>query len=145
MSGPLAGERGFTLVEAIVTIVIAAIMGVIFAQLMGTAMSRSVQSVENVRRESAAEALADRILADYLAEINRADPSGALGVIKGRDYGTEVVKRYIRFTGAGAEDPTHNPDTPSDTLKVTVKAIGSDLTLLLANSRTGVASPPVPF
>lgn len=145
MRPPLANRDGFTLVEAIVTLVIAAVMGTIFAQLMGTAMSRSVQSVENVRRESAAEALADRILADYLAEINRSDPSGALGVIKGRNYGAEVAKRYIRFTETGVEDTTHNPDTPSDTLKVTVKAIGSDLTFLLTNSRTGVPSPPVPF
>jgi type II secretory pathway pseudopilin PulG len=139
-----AGQAGFTLVEAIVTVVVAAVMGVIFAQLMGTAMSQSARAVENVRREAGAEALVEWIVADYLVEINKDDPSGALGVIKGRNYGGNVAKKYIEFDAGGNEDPNHNPDTASDTLKVTVEAIGGPLTVLLTNSRIG-ASPPVAF
>jgi prepilin-type N-terminal cleavage/methylation domain-containing protein len=143
IENPGQDNRGFTLVEAIVTIMVAAIMGVMFAQLMGTAMSRSANVVDNVKKEAGAEAMAEQILADYLAEINKADPTGALGVIKGRNYGADVNKNYITFNPSGNEVKVDDPGT-SDTLKVTVKAIGGSLTLLLTNSRIG-DSPPVPF
>jgi prepilin-type N-terminal cleavage/methylation domain-containing protein len=137
--------RGFTLVEAIVTIMVAAIMGVIFAQLMGTAMSRSANVVENVKKEAGAEALVEQIVADYLVEINKNDPSGALGVIKGKDYGTDVSKNYITFNPSGNEVKVDDPGV-SDTLKVTVKATGGSLTVLLTNSRIkDWPSPPVAY
>jgi prepilin-type N-terminal cleavage/methylation domain-containing protein len=146
IENPGQDNRGFTLVEAIVTIMVAAVMGVIFAQLMGTAMSRSANVVENVKKEAGAEAIVERILADYLAEMNKSDPTGALGEIKGRDYGIDVNKKFIKFMADGTEDPGHGPNTPSDTLKVGVKAIGGDLTILLTNSRIkDRPSPPVAY
>ncbi|MCU0584171.1 MAG: prepilin-type N-terminal cleavage/methylation domain-containing protein [Syntrophales bacterium] len=51
--GPGLGHCGFTLLEVIVTIVIAAIMGVFFAQFVGTNVIRSadpVYRVQNLRR-----------------------------------------------------------------------------------------------
>ena len=54
------GSKGFTLVEIIVTIVAAGILGAIFVQLMGTALSSSWNSVEIVRDESNAEIFMDR-------------------------------------------------------------------------------------
>jgi type II secretory pathway pseudopilin PulG len=147
-------ERGFTLVEAIVTIMVAAIMGVIFAQLMGTAMSRSANVVENVKKEAGAEAIVEQVVADYLEKINAADypdkidggnyTAGALHFIKNKDYGADVAKEYIKFLANGNQDPGYDPNTPSDTLKVTVKATGGSLTVLLTHSRIG-DSPPVAY
>ena len=45
---------GFTLVEIIITIVAAAIMGLIFTSLMGTAMENSWKSIDLVAGEAEA-------------------------------------------------------------------------------------------
>ena len=74
------GSKGFTLVEIIVTIVAAGILGAIFVQLMGTALSSSWNSVEIVRDEANAERLMERIIGEYVALINN-DPDTALDII----------------------------------------------------------------
>jgi len=135
--------NGFTLVEVIVTILAAAIMGAFFIQFMGTAMSKSTQAIINVRDEAAAEALMEEIVADYVAEINKADPSSALQTIKGKNYGTGVTMKYIKFNSSGAEEAV-DPTNKSNTLKVTVDAPGNNLTTLLTNSRVP-AIPPDPI
>jgi type II secretory pathway pseudopilin PulG len=143
------GQRGFsggfTLVEVIVTILAAAIMGVIFIQLMGTAMSRSTEAVENVRDEITAEALMEQIVADYVFEINKADPTSALQTIVDRNYGPNVAKVFINFN-AGVEVALVPPNK-SRTLKITVEAPGNNLVTLLTESRQAgpPASPPVAY
>ena len=143
-------QRGFTLIEVIVTIIAAAIVGVIFINFMGTAMSKSVRSVEMVQGEADAEALLEQVVADYVYELNR-DPSTALNTIKGfidgppPKYGTKVTCAFITFDTNG----NHTPYTGADenlkrTLKVTVAAAGNDLVTLLTRSRTS-NSPPVAF
>jgi type II secretory pathway pseudopilin PulG len=136
--------RGFTLVEVIVTILATAIVGVIFINFMGTAMSKSVRSVEMVQGEANAEAIIERIVADYVYELNR-DSAGALNTIKGyiapptSRYGTNVNCDYIVFDTSG------NWTLAGDrTLKVTVAAAGNDLVTLLTKSRAS-NSPPVAF
>jgi prepilin-type N-terminal cleavage/methylation domain-containing protein len=47
--------KGFTLVEIIVTLVAAGILGVIFIQFMGTALDASWNAVEIVRDEAGGE------------------------------------------------------------------------------------------
>jgi prepilin-type N-terminal cleavage/methylation domain-containing protein len=143
-------QKGFTLVEVIVTIIVTAILGVIFINFMGTAMSKSVRSVEMVRDEAIAEAALERIIADFVFEINKADPSQALKNVKDKTdaYTTEfkipIRMEYVEFvingTTANEKQP---PPSSSNTLKVTVEASGNNLTTLLALSRTG-QSPPTP-
>jgi type II secretory pathway pseudopilin PulG len=133
--------KGFTLVEVIATILMAAIMGAFFIQFMGTAMSRSTRAIENVRNEAGAERLMEQIVADYVAEINKADPSLALGTMKGKSYGTDVTMQYVTYNSSGAEQAV----ALSKTLKVAVNAPGRSLTTLLTESRQAgpPASPPV--
>ena len=76
-----SNQRGFTLIEVIVTIMATAILGVIFINFMGTAMSKSVRSVEMVQGEASAEAVLERIIADYVLKMNQ-DSATALGLIK---------------------------------------------------------------
>ena len=97
-------SSGFTLVEVIVTILMVAIMGAFFIQFMGTAMSKSVRAIENVRDEATGEALMEQIVADYVAEINKDDPSLALETIKGKSYGTGVEMKYVKFNSSGVEE-----------------------------------------
>ena len=141
-----SNQRGFTLIEVIVTILAAAIVGVIFINFMGTAMSKSVRSVEMVQGEALSEATLERITADYVFKINQ-NSSTALGLIKTdidnkSIYGDNVTATYIIFDSGGNEAP----DTAglNRTLKVTVAAAGNDLVTLLTRSRNA-NSPPVPF
>ena len=131
---------GFTLVEVIVTIMMAAIMGAFFIQYMGTAMSRSVVAIENVRDEADAEKLMEQIVADYVAEINKTDPTEALSTIKGKNYGPSVTMTYITFNSGGVEQALVPPNT-SNTLKVMVRAPGNSLTTLLTQSRVSTTPP----
>lgn len=140
---------GFTLIEVIVTILMAAIMGAFFIQFMGTAMSKSTRAVENVREEATAEAIMEQIVADYVAEINKDNPTIALGTIRSRSYGTSqtsVNMGYVTFNLSGAIQTT----TLSRTLRVTVQPIqapGRELVTLLTESRQAgpPASPPVAY
>jgi prepilin-type N-terminal cleavage/methylation domain-containing protein len=145
-------QRGFTLVEVIVTILATAILGVIFMNFMGTAMSKSVRSVEMVRDEATAEAALERILADYVFEINyNVNLTQALQNIKAKTsaYATEfkipITIDYLEFVTNGTTATEKKPPpSNSNTLKVTVEASGNNLTTLLTLSRTG-QSPPVSF
>jgi prepilin-type N-terminal cleavage/methylation domain-containing protein len=145
------GPGGFTLIEVIATLIVAGIMGAIFIQFMGTAMSRSTRAVEMVRGEAAAEAIVEEIVADYVYEMN-ANASGGLDAMEkavniDKKYdnsatGIEVTAAYIAFDANGVE--TADSGGLKRTLKVTVAAPGNDLITLLTKSRQ-TNSPPVPF
>ncbi len=138
------GSKGFTLVEIIVTLVAAGILGVIFTQFMGTALDASWNAIEIVRDEAGGEGVMEEIIADYVAEMN-SDPNIALGNLvtnnTNGDYGPNVTMAYIDFDAAGNEIPP----TSNDNLKVVFQASGPaapaitgrySLTMILTNSRT---------
>jgi prepilin-type N-terminal cleavage/methylation domain-containing protein len=146
-----SGHRGFTLVEVIVTILVAAIVGVIFINFMGTAMSKSTRAVELVQGEASAEALLECIVADYVFKMNQ-DSTSALGnliddINNRRICGLNnpstpgITTAYIAFDASGNEIPAGGLNR---TLKVTVTAAGNDLKTLLTQSRDA-NSPPVTF
>jgi hypothetical protein len=108
-----------------------------------------VRAIENVRDEAGAERLMEQIVADYVAEINKDDPTSALETMKGKPYGTDVTMSYISFNSSGIEQVLVPPNT-SNTLKVMVRAPGNNLTTLLTNSRVSAnpsdpTLPPVEF
>ena len=136
-------SKGFTLVEIIVTLVAAGILGVIFTQFMGTALDASWNAVEIVRDESNAEGLMERIIADYVALINSDPPPDVLGTIDDYHgqtiYGISITAQYIVFDGSGNEGAGG-----SDNLKVMLQGSGPaapaitdryPLTIILTNSR----------
>jgi hypothetical protein len=117
---------------------------------MGTAMSKSVRSVEMVQGEADAEALIEQIVADYVFELNR-NPSTVLNTIKGYidtptlKYGAKVTCYFITFdTNGNQTQYTGADENLKRTLKVTVAAAGNDLVTLLTRSRTS-SSPPMAF
>lgn len=137
--------EGFTLVEVIVTILAAAILGAIFINFMGTAMSRSARSLENVIGEATAEAAIERIIADYVLKMNQ-DSDTALGLIKtdidNKVYGDNVSAAYVAFDSGGNQ--VSDASGLNRTLRVTIAAAGNDLTILLTRSRDS-DSPPIAF
>jgi prepilin-type N-terminal cleavage/methylation domain-containing protein len=138
-----SGSKGFTLVEIIVTLVAAGILGAIFIQFMGTALSASWNAVEIVRDEAGSEGVIERIISDYVEEMN-SNPGTALGTLvtnnTNGNYGPNVTMAYIEFDAAGDEIPS----VGSDNLKVVIRMIGPaspaisgrfPLTMILTNSR----------
>lgn len=136
--------KGFTLVEIIVTIVAAGILGVIFVQFMGTALEASWNAVEIVRDESSGESVMEQIIADYVADIN-SDPGNALNNVvtnyNGQTInGVNITTQYIVFDASGNEGAGG-----SDNLKIVLQASGLvspaisgryPMTAILTNSRT---------
>jgi len=138
-------SKGFTLVEIIVTIVAAGILGAIFANLMGTALDASWNAVEIVRDESNGEGVMERIIAEYVADINN-DPSDTLGNIFAKynglttPDGITITTQYITFDSSGNEVAGG-----SDSLKVVLQAPSQvtpairfryPITTILTKSRT---------
>lgn len=147
---PYNRKNGFTLIEVIVTIIAASILGLIFMNFMGTAMSKSVRSIELVQGEASAEATLERIIADYVQKINQ-DDSAALDFMSNeintkKSYGAYVSAYFITFNPVSGEASKYegSDDDEKRTLKVTVSAEGNDLITLLTLSRRE-NTPPVPF
>ncbi len=139
-------SKGFTLVEIIVTLVAAGILGVIFIQFMGTALDASWKAVEIVRDEAGGEGVMEQIIADYVADIN-SDANNALALTNivnnynGQTIrGINITTQYIVFDGSGNESAGG-----SDNLKVVLQSSGPgspaitgrySMTTILTNSRT---------
>jgi prepilin-type N-terminal cleavage/methylation domain-containing protein len=148
-------SKGFTLVEVIVTIMAAGILGAIFIQFMGTALNSSWNAVEIVRDESNGEALMEQIIAEYVALINNNNPELALSTIDNYDgqtiNGISITARYIIFNTSGDEVILSPYDT-SDNLKIMLRASGPvspaitgrfPLTIILTNSRREIGDQKV--
>ena len=138
-------QHGFTLVEIIITLIAAGILGTIFINLMGTALSDSWNSVEMVRNEAKVVRKMEQIIAVYVEEIN-SNPSTALTTVYNNinggiynetppddPYIITVTSQYIIFV-SGAEQPG-DPAT-DNTIKVTVQSGDSRLTTILSQSRS---------
>jgi hypothetical protein len=131
-------------VEIIVTIVAVGILGAIFINFMGTALTSSWNAVEITRDEANAEGLLEQIVGEYVVLINGNNPENALGSIvtnyNGRTIdGVSITTRYITFDTSGNEQTGG-----SDYLRVVLQASGPGapaisgrfpLTTILANNR----------
>ena len=148
LKSKIDGNSGFTLVEIIVSLMVAGILAVFYFHFMGTAMDHSWQSVELVAGEAKAEGLMEKIIADYVLRINQ-DPDTALDQIVGLkatyesdlDYGSSVTMKYISYDSAGNEVPIVSGT--SNNLKVTVQAPGNDFITILTKSRNEATDPIV--
>jgi prepilin-type N-terminal cleavage/methylation domain-containing protein len=127
-------QKGFTLVEIIITLVVTGILGAIFINLLGTALDESWNTVERVRDEADAVGVMEKIIADYVTEMN-ANPAGALAQIitynGAGDYGTGVSMQYVEFDAGGNLYAVGS----GNTLLVTVPSSGKDIINLLTKSR----------
>jgi prepilin-type N-terminal cleavage/methylation domain-containing protein len=83
-------QAGFTLIEMIVTIIVAAILGAMFLQIMGTSLTGSVEPLIGVRDNFSLNQVMERITADYRSLIS--DDLTPLATLKGRigNQGDEI-------------------------------------------------------
>jgi len=140
------GQGGFTLLEVIVTIVVAAIMGVFFAQFVGTSVIHSADPVYRLQNLSGATHIMEYMTADYkrlavtqsnflaifkdyVAYGNLATkPTGYEGNPYYGSY-TIVSNKYVRFTATRTEED--DPDQVSGKmLKVSIRRGDQTVTAL---------------
>ena len=144
-NSPLS-QQGFTLIEVVSTILIAAILGFLVVSHMGTSLIRSADSVWVVRNEGLAEAWMERILSDYVKELNSAGYASVLTTIMGRDYSAApfnmpasvtLTRIYVTYDAAGVETPAGG----GSTMKLTVQVGEARLTSLLTKERSSGSDP----
>jgi prepilin-type N-terminal cleavage/methylation domain-containing protein len=135
---------GFTLVEIIVTIVAAGILGAIFINFMGTALQSSWNAVEIAHDEANTEKILERIVSEYVVLINGNNPANALSTIDTTYGGTTVdgvsiTTQFITFDSSGNEQTGG-----TNYLKIVLQVSGPGtpaisgrfpLTTILANNR----------
>ena len=141
-------QAGFTLIEVIVSITVGAIVGVILLTYMGTQLTHSGDPVNITRAEGAAEMWMERIISDYVQEMNTpVTYSTALATIHDRVYtnppynmpaGVALTRTYVTYDGAGNEVAAGGAST---NLKVTVQAGGYSLTSILTAERVTSGDP----
>jgi prepilin-type N-terminal cleavage/methylation domain-containing protein len=133
-------DRGFTLIEAIIVIVAAAILGVMMFTYSNTSLLRSSQPLHHATKAFALQRVMENIVADYhlnyksnLAGIKTkiSDPASQQNPPDGYGPYTLVFNDFIKFVG-NVETPLVSGD-PQNILKVTIKNdLGETLTMLLA-------------
>lgn len=115
-------QEGFTLIEIILTIVLASILGSMLVSYVGTAMIRSSEPIGWLKKTLALNMTMENITNDYnnTQDIAALKASvGAEGVDQDNDYGSYHVEenRYIEFVSENEQNDTTCPYT---ILKVTI-------------------------
>jgi prepilin-type N-terminal cleavage/methylation domain-containing protein len=135
-------KSGFTLVEVIITLLVAVILGAIMMQYSGSALTQSSTPIKRLKINTALQAVADQIIgafrqvapSDSAAWINFQSTIGAAGTDQNNAYGEYRVlfNDFIQFDAAGNEITDVYGTAPEDTLKVVIAGPNDDpLTFLL--------------
>lgn len=135
-------KAGFTLVEIIITLLVAVILGAIMMQYSGSALTQSSTPLKRLKINTALQAVADQIIGAF----RQAAPSdsaawsvfqssiGAAGTDQNNAYGEYRVlfNDFVQFDAAGNEITDVYGTAPEDTLKVVIAGSNDDpLTFLL--------------
>ena len=141
-------QAGFTLIEVIISIVVGAIVGVMLLTYMGTQLLNSSDPINMIRAEGAAEMAMERIISDYVQEMNTpVSYTGTLATIFARDYtggiynmpaSVTLTRTYVTYDAGGNEVAAGGTST---NLKVTVQAGGYGLTTILTAQRVRSGDP----
>jgi len=137
---PIRNQRGFTLLEIIVTIIISAVLATILAEVMSGQTWRSYQPVQAIEENLALRAVMDNIASDYKL-LRRTDPTPIdtlqARITSGSYWGASQSDppSYTNGISIGASlkcidfnaDSQENeaPALNCDTLKVTLAAVGT--------------------
>ena len=133
----LKNKKGFTLLEVILAIVVAAILGAMLVQFMGTGVMQSVNPVFMVQSGSYLNSVMENISADYRRLMTTSstpltDLAQRLSTNKTL-YGSGfdvVTKRFNFPTGSGTVTEPSAASASGKVLKVTVTYNGLSLTSL---------------
>ncbi len=113
--GRVLNQKGFTLIEFIVSLVLVAILGAMLASFMGTKVTQSGRSVTWMKESLELSEVMEKILADYREELSSDTPDWAT-FFGDRDTAAEINALYGSEIDDVQVSPTaFQPDpTPSD-------------------------------
>ena len=132
MKSTLSDQSGFTLIEIIVTLTVAAILSVMLVQFMGTSISRSAQPILSMQEGLTLQGILENMNADYKQLLFTDDTP--LDTFKTRVetdgfYGTYAeTATYIEFDNNQLETACNAQDCKI--LKVTISVGDHSLTSL---------------
>jgi prepilin-type N-terminal cleavage/methylation domain-containing protein len=143
-------HTGFTLIEIIITLVVGAVVGVVFLSFMGTSLTGSGDPVNIARDEALAQLCMELIISDYVREMNSSTNfTNALALINNRDYtaapyhipaSVALTRTYITYDASGNEVTGGSVST---NLKVTIKTAGNPISVILTAQRASNGDPVV--
>lgn len=133
MRAPHKAQQGFTLLEIIIVIVVAAFLGVLVARLINTQVTKSGTAGIVARNNSSAEAAMENVVAYYTSCVNNST-SGALDLVKTAYNGNATVA----ITDTASWNSLR-------ALIVTVTVDQSSLTTVLTQERTNASDTKVTF
>ena len=135
-------HSGFTLVEVIITLLVALILGSIMMQYLGSAVTHSSTPMKRLASETALQTVADSMIGAF----RQTAPSdsgtwsdfqntiGSAGTTQSNGYGDYRVlfNDFIQFDAAGNEASDVYGTPPDNILKLIIAGTGDDtLTFLL--------------
>lgn len=140
MNTVLNNKQGFTLLEVIITFIVAAILGTIFLQVMGTSMQQSYVPVSMVQNGFSVNEIMEKMNADYrnrlftstsnpLADFKSDVENG--NVVANTPYFGDYTyqTQYIKFSGGNeVADASADPRI----LKITITHGGQRLSAIFA-------------
>jgi Tfp pilus assembly protein PilE len=135
MPAPATKPKGFTIVELIVIIVVAGLLGVVLVNMLGTRLLKSAAPLAAARDAVQAETAMESVVAFYTQTVNTST-SGALDAVVAQypNNATFSATRNNNFDGVGL-----------DALIVTVTENGLSLTTVLTQERTSNADNATNF
>lgn len=122
-----ASGRGFTLIEIIVTLVIAGLLGALLVNMLGTSLIKGGTASLTARDSAQAESVIELVVAKYVEHVN-ANTSGSLAYVQAQ-YPANATLSYTSLTMDGGVDA----------LRVTATVGSSSATTLLTQARTNAA------
>ncbi len=143
MNVPICNSKnGFTLIEIIITLLVAVIIGGIMTQYLGSAMSQTSTAMKRLADGTKLHAVADNIIGEF-RQIAPSDSAtwnafqsgiGNAGTDQNNAYGEYrvIFNDFIRFDATGLEMADVYGTAPEDILKIVISGTSDDaLTFLL--------------
>jgi len=126
-------NSGLTLIEIIITLVIASILGVVVFQYLGSSLTRSSDPIFRLKKSLTLQQVAENITADHKRNFS-ADLAGLKAKIDNPStsgYGdyTVVTSKYVKFSNFQEIDET-DPNVKK-MLKVTIKNVQNETLTML--------------
>ncbi len=122
-----ARSRGFTLIEIIVTVVIAGLLGALLVNMLGTKLTKGANTAATARDSAQAESIIELVVSKYVEHLN-ANTSGSLAYVQAQ-YPANATLAYTSMTLEGS--------IPA--LKVTATVGSASATTVLTQARTSAA------
>lgn len=126
-------RRGFTLVEIIVTVVLAGLLGALLVNMLGTTLIKGGSASITASESAQAESIIERVVATFVDHVNT-NTTGSLAYVQAQ-HPANATLSYTSLTMAGS--------VPA--LRVTATVGGSSATTLLTQSRTNAADSAVKY